>query len=251
MGFLSDLLPDIAQPIFNAITSGGPRRQFKWNMRAAYKQNEMNLENQRNTLATNLRLQKEQRMYDSPEEQMRRYKEAGLNPHLIYGGGSGSATSNTGIERLKMKQENTMQSRSLATQTMIADMQNRSHLIATAAGMGLPAIHQVLGAYKGLNASLYDNPTAQAREQLPQNLKTKESEEVRNKYGVLTPVKTVIDDFGSKARSFFSPDRFHGTDSIMENRPEKKSRSMLIDSYNMFKNNSKPNRYKFNSLPKN
>lgn len=91
MGFLDKILPDIAVPIVDAISKGGPRRQFKWNMRAAYKTNEMNLQNQEATLQKNLRIQAEQRLYDSPEAQMARYKAAGLNPHLIYGGSGGSA----------------------------------------------------------------------------------------------------------------------------------------------------------------
>lgn len=91
MGFLAKILPDIAVPVVDAITKGGPRRQFKWNMRAAYKTNEMNLQNQEATLQKNLRIQAEQRVYDSPAEQMARYKAAGLNPHLIYGGSGSSA----------------------------------------------------------------------------------------------------------------------------------------------------------------
>lgn len=91
MGFLEKILPDIAVPVVDAITKGGPRRQFKWNMRAAYKTNEMNLQNQEATLQKNLRIQAEQRLYDSPAAQMARYKAAGLNPHLIYGGSGGSA----------------------------------------------------------------------------------------------------------------------------------------------------------------
>lgn len=83
-GFIAQAIPAVA----NAISRGGPRRQFKWNMRAAYKTNEMNLQNQEATLQKNLQIQKEQREYDSPAAQMARYKAAGLNPHLIYGSGS-------------------------------------------------------------------------------------------------------------------------------------------------------------------
>jgi len=74
-----------------AITRGGPRRQYKWNRRAANDANAMNRDNALWTLEQNKRLQNEQRVYDSPASQMARYKEAGLNPHLIYGNGSSSA----------------------------------------------------------------------------------------------------------------------------------------------------------------
>lgn len=71
-----------------AISRGGPRRQYKWNKRAANDANQMNRDNAIWTLEQNKRLQQEQRVYDSPAAQMARYKEAGLNPHLIYGSGS-------------------------------------------------------------------------------------------------------------------------------------------------------------------
>lgn len=74
-----------------AVTRGGPRRQYKWNKRAANDANQMNRDNAIWTLEQNKRLQQEQRVYDSPQAQMARYKEAGLNPHLIYGSGSGSS----------------------------------------------------------------------------------------------------------------------------------------------------------------
>lgn len=71
-----------------AITRGGPRRQYKWNKRAAADANQMNRDNAIWSLEENKRIQNEQRVYDSPEAQMARYKAAGLNPHLIYGSGS-------------------------------------------------------------------------------------------------------------------------------------------------------------------
>lgn len=71
-----------------AIARGGPRRQYKWNKRAAEDANQMNRDNAIWALEQNRRLQQEQRVYDSPEAQMARYKAAGLNPHLIYGSGS-------------------------------------------------------------------------------------------------------------------------------------------------------------------
>lgn len=90
MGLLSDILPDIAVSAVQAVTRGGPRRQYKWNKKAAQDANQMNRENQQWLLEQNKRIQEEQRMYDSAEAQMARYKAAGLNPHLIYGSGGGA-----------------------------------------------------------------------------------------------------------------------------------------------------------------
>jgi len=76
-----------------AITKGGPRRQYKWNKRAANDANQMNRDNAIWTLEQNKQLQNEQRVYDSPASQMARYKAAGLNPHLIYGNGSSAGSA--------------------------------------------------------------------------------------------------------------------------------------------------------------
>lgn len=76
-----------------AITRGGPRRQYEWNKRAAEDANRMNRENALWALEENKRLQQEQRVYDSPEAQMARYKAAGLNPHLLYGSGSSAGSA--------------------------------------------------------------------------------------------------------------------------------------------------------------
>lgn len=76
-----------------AITRGGPRRQYKWNKRAAQDTNEMNRGNAQWALEENRKIQNEQRVYDSPESQMARYKAAGLNPHLIYGSGSSAGSA--------------------------------------------------------------------------------------------------------------------------------------------------------------
>lgn len=75
----------------SAISKGGPRRQYKWNKKAANDANAMNRENALWALEENRKIQQEQRVYDSPASQMARYKEAGLNPHLIYGSGGSSA----------------------------------------------------------------------------------------------------------------------------------------------------------------
>lgn len=92
-GFIAQMLPPIASTVVDAITRGGPRRQFKWNKKAAELSNQMNRQNAEWTLEQNRRIQEEQRLYDSPGEQMKRYKEAGLNPHLIYGNGSSAGSA--------------------------------------------------------------------------------------------------------------------------------------------------------------
>lgn len=79
--------------VAQAITRGGPRRQYKWNKRAAEDTNQMNRDNAIWALEENKRIQNEQRVYDSPEAQMARYKAAGLNPHLIYGSGSSAGSA--------------------------------------------------------------------------------------------------------------------------------------------------------------
>lgn len=70
------------------IARGGPKRQYKWNKKAAEDANRINRENQQWIMQQERALQEEQRRYDSPEAQMKRYLEAGLNPNMIYGSGS-------------------------------------------------------------------------------------------------------------------------------------------------------------------
>lgn len=84
------MIPDIAVAAIQGITRGGPRRQYKWNKKAMHDANAINRENQERLLQQNLRIQQEQREYDSASAQMARYKAAGLNPHLIYGSGGGA-----------------------------------------------------------------------------------------------------------------------------------------------------------------
>lgn len=84
----SGILPYIvagASAGFEAITKGGPKRQYKYNKKLAQLQNKMNRENAIWALEQNKALLAEQRAYDSPEQQMARYRAAGLNPNLIYG----------------------------------------------------------------------------------------------------------------------------------------------------------------------
>lgn len=87
---ISSVIGTILPSVVNAFTSGGPRRQFKWNRRAAQYANEQNRKNAEWLLEQERRIQEEQRRYDSPSAQMERYIAAGLNPHMIYGSG-GSA----------------------------------------------------------------------------------------------------------------------------------------------------------------
>lgn len=88
-GFLAGMLPGLVSAGAQMVTSQiGLRRQYKYNLKMAQEQNRMNRENAEWILAQNKALQAEQLAYDSPAAQMARYKEAGLNPHLIYGQGS-------------------------------------------------------------------------------------------------------------------------------------------------------------------
>jgi len=92
MGFIDSIFPAAAAAIGLA-TQGGPKRQYEWNKRAAEDTNQMNRDNAQWAIDQNKKIQNEQRIYDSPESQMARYKNAGLNPHLIYGSGSSSGSA--------------------------------------------------------------------------------------------------------------------------------------------------------------
>lgn len=91
MGLLSEILPDLAVAGVQAVTRGGPRRQYKWNKKAAEDANRMNRENSQWLLEQNKRLQDEQRAYDSPSAQRARYIAAGVNPNIGFGGSGGNA----------------------------------------------------------------------------------------------------------------------------------------------------------------
>lgn len=66
-----------------------------WNKQNEYNERVWQMQNQYNE-----RMRDEQRMYDSPMAQMARFKEAGLNPNLIYGqmGGAGNPLSGGQID---------------------------------------------------------------------------------------------------------------------------------------------------------
>lgn len=72
----------------NAISRGGPKRQFKYNKKLAEYQNEINRANAEWAFQKDMELRKFQLDYDSPAAQMQRYKDAGLNPNLVYGQGT-------------------------------------------------------------------------------------------------------------------------------------------------------------------
>lgn len=72
----------------NAVTKGGPKRQYKYNKKLAKYQNDLNRANQQWLLGQQKEMTAEQLKYDSPAEQMKRYQDAGLNKNLIYGNGS-------------------------------------------------------------------------------------------------------------------------------------------------------------------
>jgi len=83
------------------------------------------------------------------------------------GGGAPSSTSGQNIEQMKIKNENKMQTRELVTRSQIADRQNLTHLISSAASLGIPAVNELVNTYRGAKATDYDNPNVQARELLP------------------------------------------------------------------------------------
>lgn len=87
MGLL-DFIPGIIDSVAN-ITA--PQRQYKWNKKAMMDENALNRQNQEWMLDQNKQLLQEQRAYDSAKAQMERFKEAGLNPNLIYGQTAGSS----------------------------------------------------------------------------------------------------------------------------------------------------------------
>lgn len=72
----------------NMVGKGGPKRQYKYNKKLAEFQNELNRANAEWAFQKELELRNYQAEYDAPKQQMARFKDAGLNPNLIYGQGS-------------------------------------------------------------------------------------------------------------------------------------------------------------------
>lgn len=91
-GWLQSAMPLLAVGA-NAIASGGPKRQYKYNKRMAQFQNELNRANAEWAFNKELELRKYQAEYDSPAAMMKRFKEAGLNPNLVYGHGTAAGGS--------------------------------------------------------------------------------------------------------------------------------------------------------------
>lgn len=93
-----------AMPILStgldAITRGGPRRQYKWAKKYANFENKMNRANAEWTLAQNRELQAQQRLYDSPIEQRKRMEAAGYNPNLFYGMGNSGASQAVAMDAI-------------------------------------------------------------------------------------------------------------------------------------------------------
>lgn len=75
-----------------AIGRGGPKRQYKYNKKLALLQNDLNRSNAEWAFNKELELRKYQMDYDSPQARMQRYKDAGLNPNLIYGNDSAAGS---------------------------------------------------------------------------------------------------------------------------------------------------------------
>lgn len=72
----------------NALGRGGPKRSYKYAKKLAQFQNEINRTNAEWAFQKELELRDAARQYDSPAAQMARYKDAGLNPNLVYGQGT-------------------------------------------------------------------------------------------------------------------------------------------------------------------
>lgn len=73
------------------------------NTMAATRQNERNQANWATQNQWNIDQWNRQNEYNSPQAQMARYKEAGLNPHLIYGTGSASAGNASTVNKSDIK----------------------------------------------------------------------------------------------------------------------------------------------------
>lgn len=74
----------------SAINAGSQERTNRWQMKLA----EYAYQQEREMI-------REQNLYNSPAQQLERYKEAGLNPNLIYGEGKASAGNQSGIASYK------------------------------------------------------------------------------------------------------------------------------------------------------
>lgn len=86
--------PQLAAAIAGgAIGLGGNLLQNFWNQGQANNQGQWNQEMQQNQQRFDLDMWNRMNAYNSPQAQMARFKEAGLNPHLIYGKGTAGNTT--------------------------------------------------------------------------------------------------------------------------------------------------------------
>lgn len=92
-GFWSQAAAGLITVGANAVGRGGPKRQYKYNKKLANFQNDLNKANAEWAFQKELELRKYQADYDSPQAQMQRLKDAGLNPNLMYGNGSAATGS--------------------------------------------------------------------------------------------------------------------------------------------------------------
>ena len=81
-----------------AIGASAQSSANKTNMAIAKMNNEYNAKMQDKQNAYNLDMWNKQNEYNSPTAQLQRYKDSGLNPNLIYGGGSASAGNASAVQ---------------------------------------------------------------------------------------------------------------------------------------------------------
>ncbi|QCQ85050.1 DNA pilot protein [Blackfly microvirus SF02] len=94
-GFIGAAIAGAASIIGGILANRAQKKANKANQQLANSQNE-----------ANVALWKQQSAYNTPQNQMARYSEAGLNPNLIYGqGSSGDAQSPPTIERAEIRPE--------------------------------------------------------------------------------------------------------------------------------------------------
>ena len=88
-------------PISAATTAGsgiiGSLISTRANKKAQERQNKYNREERDRQNAWNLEQWNRENLYNSPQEQMRRFKEGGLNPNLIYGQGTAGNSATTPV----------------------------------------------------------------------------------------------------------------------------------------------------------
>lgn len=90
----------LGQAALAAASGLGSGFQMLGNMWQANQQNEWNRQSEQDARDFNYRMWTEMNAYNHPSEQMKRLREAGLNPYMVYGSSPSSATGNTtGMDR--------------------------------------------------------------------------------------------------------------------------------------------------------